>query len=85
MVEYVGPAARTRRRSVDLGGVGSLLRRLDWVMLLAVGSLVAYGLWVISGVTRFDVPGEPDYYVWRQAIAAGLGVVALVIAVAVPP
>jgi rod shape determining protein RodA len=85
MVEYVGPAARTRRRSVDLGGVGSLLRRLDWVMLLAVGSLVGYGLWVISGVTRFDVPGEPDYYVWRQAIAAGLGVVALVIAVAVPP
>jgi rod shape determining protein RodA len=85
MVEYVGPAARTRRRSVDLGGVGSLLRRLDWVMLLAVGSLVAYGLWVISGVTRFDIPGDPDYYVWRQAIAAGLGVVALVIAVAVPP
>jgi rod shape determining protein RodA len=85
MVEYVGPTSRARRRSVDLGGVGSLLRRLDWVMLLAVGSLVAYGLWAIAGVTRFDIPGDPDYYVWRQAIAAGLGVVALVIAVAVPP
>jgi rod shape determining protein RodA len=84
MVEYVGPTAHAPRRSVDLGGIGTLLRRLDWVMLLAVGSLVAYGLWAISGVTRFDIPGDPDYYVWRQAIAAGLGVVALVIAVAVP-
>ena len=73
MVEYVGPASPSRRRSVDLGGVGTLLRRLDWVMLLAVGCLVAYGLWAISGVTRFDIPGDPDYYVWRQAIAAGRG------------
>jgi rod shape determining protein RodA len=85
MVEYVGPSSATARRSVDLSDVGLLLRRLDWVMLLAVGGLVAYGLWAIAGVTRFDVPGEPNYYVFRQAIAAGIGAVALVIAIAVPP
>jgi rod shape determining protein RodA len=85
MVEYVGPASPARRRSVDLGGVRALLRRLDWVMLLAVAALVGYGLWAISGVTRFDVPGDKDYYVVRQAIAAGLGVIALVLAVAIPP
>jgi rod shape determining protein RodA len=85
MVEYVGPVSSPNRRTVDLGGVGALVRHLDWVMLLAVAALVGYGLWAVSGVTRFDVPGDPDYYVVRQAIAAGVGVVALVIAVAVPP
>src|SRR5207342_2303834 len=68
MVEYVGPSSSAARRGVDLSDVGALLRRLDWVMLLAVGGLVAYGLWAIAGVTRFDVPGEPNYYVVRQAI-----------------
>jgi uncharacterized membrane protein YpjA len=63
MVEYVGPSSPAARRSFDLGSVGAMLRRLDWVMLLAVGGLVGYGLWAISGVTRFDVPGDPNYYV----------------------
>jgi len=60
------------------------LRRLDWVMLAAAGGLVAYGLWVVSGITRFDVPGEETYYVIRQAIAAGLGFAGLIVAAAVP-
>ncbi|MEX0850688.1 MAG: FtsW/RodA/SpoVE family cell cycle protein [Gaiellaceae bacterium] len=60
------------------------LRRLDWVMLAAAGGLVAYGLWVVSGITRFDVPGEESYYVIRQAIAAGLGFAGLIVAAAVP-
>ncbi len=85
MVDYVGPSSPAARRSFDLGSVGAVLRRLDWVMLLAVGGLVGYGLWAISGVTRFDVPGDPNYYVVRQAIAAGVGTVALVIALAIPP
>jgi rod shape determining protein RodA len=62
-----------------------LLRRLDWVLLLAAGALVAYGLWAVSGITRFDVPGDPDYYFTRQAIAAAIGAVGLVVAIAVPP
>jgi rod shape determining protein RodA len=85
MVDYVGPSGPAARRSFDLGSVGAVLRRLDWVMLLAVGGLVGYGLWAISGVTRFDVPGDPNYYVVRQAVAAGVGTVALVIALAIPP
>ncbi|MEX2613611.1 MAG: FtsW/RodA/SpoVE family cell cycle protein [Gaiellaceae bacterium] len=60
------------------------LRRLDWVMLAAAGGLVAYGLWVVSGITRFDVPGEESYYAIRQAIAAGLGFAGLIVAAAVP-
>ena len=62
----------------------ALLRRLDWVLLSATAALVAYGLWVIAGITRFDVPGDEDYYVVRQAIAAGLGITALAFAAATP-
>lgn len=72
--------AATRR---DLGVV-DFLRRLDWVLLLAAGALVAYGLWLVSGITRFDVAGNQSYYVVRQAIAAGLGVVGLVVAALLP-
>jgi rod shape determining protein RodA len=65
--------------------LGALLRRLDWVLLLAAAALVGYGLWAVSGITRFDVPGEPDYFVTRQALAAGIGALGLVVAIAVPP
>ena len=55
------------------------------MLLFATAALVAYGLWAVSGITRFDVPGDPDFYVVRQAIAVGIGVVALVVAILVPP
>jgi rod shape determining protein RodA len=62
----------------------AFVKRLDWVLMAATAALVGYGLWVVSGITRFDVPGDPNYYVVRQAIAAGLGIVGLVVAAAVP-
>jgi rod shape determining protein RodA len=62
----------------------ALLRRLDWVLLSAAAALVAYGLWVVAGITRFDVPGDEDYYVVRQTIAAGVGLTALVVAAVIP-
>jgi rod shape determining protein RodA len=84
MIDYAGrnvPSTRT----VDVQGLTAVARRLDWVLLLAVAALVAYGLWAISGITRFDIPGDTDYYVVRQAVAAMLGLVGLAIAIAVPP
>ncbi len=74
-------------RSSSLGvlDVGPVLRRLDWVLLVAAATLVAYGLWAIGGITRFDVRGNPDYYVVRQAIAAALGVGGMLVAIAIPP
>jgi rod shape determining protein RodA len=62
----------------------ALLRRLDWVLLLAAAALVAYGLWLVAGITRFDVPGDENYYVVRQGIAVALGLVGLVVATLVP-
>jgi rod shape determining protein RodA len=78
------PAAY-RRRPLDALDLTGIVRRLDVLLLLAVALLVGYGLWAIGGITRFDVPGEPDYYVRRQAIAAAMGAVGLVVAAIVPP
>jgi rod shape determining protein RodA len=72
----------TQRR--DVVSLTSFLWRLDLVLLLAAAALVGYGLWAISGITRFDVPGNPDYFVVRQAIAAGLGAVGLVLGIVIP-
>ena len=86
MIEYAGSRVdglRVRRR--DHADEISLVRRLDWILLATVAGLVGYGLWAISGITRYDVPGNPDFYVTRQAIAAGLGVLALAIALFVDP
>jgi rod shape determining protein RodA len=70
-----------QRRDLTFTG---FLWRLDLVLLAAAAALVAYGLWAISGITRFDVPGNPDYFVVRQGIAAGLGAAGLLLAIAIP-
>src|SRR5207247_1134746 len=58
-----------RRETSAFDSVG-FLRRLDWVLLAAAFALIGYGLWVVGGITRFDVPGDPNYYVVRQAVPA---------------
>jgi rod shape determining protein RodA len=80
MLEYAGSQSRgvTRRRDegVALAGV---LRSLDWLLIAGVGGLIAVGLWAISGVTRFDITGNPSYYLKRQIAYVCVGALALVI------
>jgi rod shape determining protein RodA len=83
VIDYASSSARAVvHERVDLV---SFLRRLDWVLLLAVGAVVAYGLWAVAGITRHDVVGNEDYYVVRQSIAAGLGFVGFLVALAIDP
>ncbi len=83
MIDYASSGARAiSRERVDFV---SFVRRLDWVLLLAVGAIVAYGLWAVAGITRHDVAGNEDYYVVRQAIAAGLGFVGFLVVLAIDP
>jgi rod shape determining protein RodA len=82
VIEYADRGARVAREHVDVVG---FLRRLDWVLLLAAGGLVVYGLWAVAGITRFDVEGDEGYYVTRQAIAAGIGFVGFLVALLIDP
>jgi rod shape determining protein RodA len=77
------PAVRARPGRAEpapLAFVGSL----DWILLGAALALVGYGLWIVAGITRFDVPGDANYHVVRQALAAGVGFVGLVLAAVLP-
>jgi rod shape determining protein RodA len=65
--------------------LGAFLRHLDYLLLAAVGGLIAYGLWVLAAVTRNDIAGDPGYYVFRQQIYVAVGVVALAAMTAVNP
>lgn len=49
--------------------------RLDPLLLLATLGLVACSLQSLRGATQNDIPGSPWYYVERQAIYAGIGLV----------
>jgi len=86
MVDYVAPrAARARRRRERELEVRGFVRRLDWTLLLAVATLVGMGLWAIDGITRFDIEGDSNYYVVRQAAYAALGTLGLLVATVVDP
>jgi rod shape determining protein RodA len=84
MTTYAG-AAREARRSRRAEEAVSLVARVDWLLLGAALGLVLFGLWAIAGITRHDIPGDPNYYLVHQAVFAGAGLVALAVVVAVGP
>jgi rod shape determining protein RodA len=47
----------------------------DPILLLAVIGLCAASLVVLTGATADDIPGDPHYYVNRQAVYFGVGLV----------
>jgi len=80
--------AREHRRS-SRGHVGSeagaFLRNLDYLLIAAVAGVVAYGVWVLTAVTRNDVAGDPTYYVSRQEIYIVVGAILAALVTAVNP
>jgi len=86
MLEYAGSqrSGRAAERGEDVAVV-SVLRSLDWLLLAGVAGLVAVGLWGIKGVTQFDVPGNPSYYLDRQIGYAAVGTIALAIGILIDP
>jgi rod shape determining protein RodA len=83
MIEVAHARPAASRRGAEAAPI-AFLRRLDWILLAAAFALAGYGLWVVAGITRYDVPGSESYYVVRQAIAVGIGLVGLVVATVVP-
>ena len=72
--------SRARRAEAE---AASLARRIDWLLVGSTATLVAYGLRAIDGITRHDVAGNPHYFVVRQGIFAGVGLVALLVSAAI--
>jgi rod shape determining protein RodA len=85
-IDYAG-SRRTgvRRRRSELAEATSFVRRLDLLLLGAVGALVAYGLWAIAGITQNDVTGDSNLFVVRQAVFAAVGGVSLMGAALIDP
>ena len=86
MLEYAGSqrSGLQAHRSDRLALV-SVLRSLDWLLFAGVAGVVAVGLWAVQGVTRFDNPGHPAYYLDRQIVYAAVGGFALIVAMVVDP
>lgn len=79
------PALGSHARPHVSSEVAAFLRHVDYLLLGAVAGLLAYGLWVLSAITRNDVPGDADYYLVRQSINIGVGVLALALVAALDP
>ena len=85
MLDYVDARVEARERRREAAEAASLLARLDWTLFAATAAIVAYGLWVISGVTQDDVPGNPGYYVVRQGVFVAVGAIAFLAAIVIDP
>lgn len=75
---------RGRERRV-VAAVSEIVLHMDYVLMLAVGALVGYGLWIVKTVTRDDIPGDENFFFTRQALAVGLGVAAMLVLMWVSP
>jgi rod shape determining protein RodA len=59
----------------DFREAGKRMLRIDPLLLLATLGLVAASIYVVGAATQDDVPGDPNYYAYRQAVFAGVGLV----------
>jgi rod shape determining protein RodA len=55
------------------------LPRLDPLLLLATLGLIACSIYVVGTATQDDIPGDPNYYAFRQGLYAGVGVVLMLL------
>jgi rod shape determining protein RodA len=75
------PAVTNPIRPVDEGPAVAAVRPValtlpfDPILLLAVVGLCIASLVVLTGATADDIPGDPHYYVNRQAVYFGVGLV----------
>jgi rod shape determining protein RodA len=75
------PAQRTRSIDELAAETERPVIRFDVWLLLGTLGLIACSLITLHGSTQHDIPGRPDYYVQRQGLYAGVGLVlALILA-----
>jgi rod shape determining protein RodA len=75
-------AATRRARAVPFSsrpGIGERLGipYMDPMLLISALALIGFSIFTLAAATQHDVPGDHYYYVERQAIYAGLGLIGL--------
>jgi rod shape determining protein RodA len=55
------------------------LAHMDWPLTISAISLIAFSVFVLGEATQDDIPGDPHYFLERQAIYAVLGLVGMVL------
>ena len=55
------------------------LAHMDWPLTIAAVALIAFSVFTLGQATQNDVPGDPNYFLERQAIYALLGIVGMVV------
>jgi rod shape determining protein RodA len=68
-------AASTGTAVQDFRETGPRFLRLDPWLLLATLGLIAASAYVVRRATVDDIPGDPNYYMYRQLLYAGVGLV----------
>jgi rod shape determining protein RodA len=63
----------------DFRETGKRFLRIDPLLLLATLGLVAASVYTVGAATQDDVPGDPNYYAYRQGIFAGAGLVLMLL------
>ena len=79
-------ARETRAARGHVGSeVSAYLRHLDYLLIAAVAGVITYGIWVLTAVTRNDVPGDASYFVSRQEVYIAVGAVLAAVTMVVSP
>jgi rod shape determining protein RodA len=55
------------------------VQRLDWLLILAALGLIGFSVYTIGTATENDIEGSPHYYVIRQAVYGGVGIVLMLL------
>jgi rod shape determining protein RodA len=63
----------------DFRKAGKRFLRIDPLLLLATLGLVAASIYVVGAATQDDIPGDPNYYAYRQGVFAGAGLVLMLL------
>jgi len=53
--------------------------RMDMLLLLATLGLITCSVYMIASATRGDIPGDPNFYVYRQAAYGAVGLVLMLV------
>jgi rod shape determining protein RodA len=69
----------TRRTPGVLERVREAALGVDWLLLGAVGAILALSLYVIRAATREDIPGAPEYFFNRQVLYVAAGLVLMAV------